>query len=218
MSSPVQLLLTVTPLAGYFYLLAIWQAGRHPRVIAGAVDATLLAVGVGGLILFGPFGQVVAEALFDRPGPLHWLLLTLTAALLVASLSRRSSRRLVVYHVAPETLESALRALLGPDGFVRTLDGYEDRARGRGLRVELSPRWQSAVVEARGRDPDALIASLVPRLRDRLRESPVPAAEVSMVFFGLSALTMLVPLTGYLLAQPHARAALRVLLEHLRGG
>jgi hypothetical protein len=214
----VQLVLTVTPLAGYFYLLAIWQAGRHPRVIPGVLDTTLLAMGVGGLLLFGPFGQIVAGILFERPGLLHWLFMTLAAALVIASLSRRSSHRLVIYHVNAEALESVLRILLGPDGFVRSLDGYEDRARVRGLRVELSPRWQSAVIEAYGCDPDALIRALAPRLRDRLRETPAPASEVSIILFGLSALTMLVPLTGYLLAQPHARAALRVLLEHLRGG
>src|SRR5207248_2890579 len=119
---------------------------------------------------------------------------TLAALLVVSWLARRSSRRLVIYHVDADDLESALRDVLGPETFHRTLDGYEDRAQSRGVRVDLSPRWQSAVVEGFGRDRDALIRDLAPRLRDRLRALPARASEVSLVLFGLSALTMLVPL------------------------
>jgi hypothetical protein len=218
MSSTVQLVLTVAPLALYFYLLAIWQAGRHPRVVAGALDVTLLGLGVGGLVLFGPFGQMLARILFGRPEPLHWLLLILASILVISSLARRSGRRLVIYRIEADALEPALRDVFEPDGFIRTVDGYEDRAHARGVRIDVAPRWHSAVVEAYGRDPDALIVEFGPRLRERLRTVPVRSTDVAIFFFGLSALTMLIPLTGYLLTQPRARAALRVLMEHLQGG
>jgi hypothetical protein len=218
MTSPVQLVLTVAPLAFYFYIVALLQAGRHPRVVAGALDVTLLTLGVGGLIIFGPFGHLLVGMLFGQPGPIPWLMLILGAILVVATLARRSTRRLVIYHIDAETLESVLPDALGPGPFVRTVDGFEDRTQARGVRVESSPRWQSAVIEAYGRNPNALIRELGPRLRDRLRGVPTRTSEVAVILFGLSALTMLVPLTGYLLAQPHARAALRVLLEHLKGG
>jgi hypothetical protein len=140
------------------------------------------------------------------------------AILLVARLARRSWRRLVIYHVDRETLDTALLDALGPDDFIRTLSGYEDRTRSRGIHVHHSPRWQTAVVEGFGRDPDALIGALRPQLRDRLRLVQARPTGVSLLFFGLSALTMLVPLAGHLLFQPRTRAALRVLLERLHGG
>ena len=218
MTSPVQLVLTVAPLAVYLYLLAIWQAGRYPRVISGALDVSLLALGVGGLLLYGPFGQLVARMLFGRPDLVHWLILTLVANLIVWSLARRSSRRLVIYHVGAEELEDALAEVFEPETFLRTLIGYEDRNQAQGVRVEVSPRWQSAVIEAFGSDSSGLIRRYEPRIRERLRAVPAETTGVAAVFFGLSALTLLVPLTGSLLTQPRARAMLRVLLERLHGG
>src|SRR5437016_1562493 len=115
MTSPVQLVLMVAPLAGYLYLLAVWQAGRHPRVISGTTDVALLALGVGGLVLYGPFGQLLARRLFGHPGPVPWLILTLAALLVVSWLTRGASRRLVIYHVDATALERALGEALGPE-------------------------------------------------------------------------------------------------------
>jgi hypothetical protein len=217
-TGPVQLLLMFAPLAGYLYLLAVWHAGRAPRVLSGALDVTLLGLGLGGLILFGPFGRLLARMLFGRPALVDWLILILAGLLFVSWLARRAARRLVVYHVDADALDAALRDLLGPYGFARTLDGYEERTHRRGVRVECSPRWQSAVLTAYGNDPSGWIRGFAPALRDRLRAAPPRNTAVAVILFGLSALTMLVPLTGYLLAQPRARAALRVLLQHLHGG
>lgn len=218
MSSPLQLLLMVGPLAWYFYLLAVWQTGRHPRVVSGALDLILLALGISGLVVFGPLGELLIRIPSGRSEPGRRLVWTMLAILVVSILARRSSRRLVIYHVDPEALESALHDSLGLEAYVRTADGFEDREHTRGIRVEVSPRWQSAVISAFGNDADGLIRELGPRLRMRLRTVHARTTEVPLIFFGLAALTMLVPLTGYLLTQPHARAALRGLLEHLRGG
>ena len=49
------------------------------------------------------------------------------AILVVSTLAQRSSRRLVIYHVDAEALESTLRDLFQPATFFQTLDGYEDR-------------------------------------------------------------------------------------------
>src|SRR5438105_4809609 len=73
MTSPVQLALMVTPLAVYLYLLAVWQAGRHPRVVSGRLDVWLLALGLGGLALLGPLGQWLLGLLSKNPGSLHRL-------------------------------------------------------------------------------------------------------------------------------------------------
>jgi hypothetical protein len=218
MTSPVQLALMVTPLAVYLYLLALWQAGRHPRVFSGGADVWFLALGLSGLVLFGPLGDWLAGLLSNSPRLLHRLLLALIAILVVSRAARRSNQRLVVYHVDAHTLHTALNDCLGPDRLIRTLGGYEDLAQPRGIRVEHSARWRWAAVEGFGSGAPALIAELAPRLRERLRREPTAPSEVSLVLFGLSALTMLIPLAGHLLAQPRARAALRVLLERLHGG
>jgi hypothetical protein len=218
MTSPVQLALMVTPLAVYLYLLAVWQAGRRPRVVAGTTDAWLLALGLGGLVVFGPLGDWLVGLLSSRPGVLHRLLVALVAIVVAGRLARRSGRRLVIYHIDRATLDGALEGALGPDRFVATLGGYEDRAGACSLRVEHSPRWHWAVIEAEGEGARALASDLALRLRNRLRLVPAAPSEVALVFFGLSALTMLVPLAGHLLAQPQARAALRGLLERLHGG
>jgi hypothetical protein len=218
MTSPVQLALMVTPLAVYLYVLAVWQAGRHPRVVTGSRDVWLLALGLGGLVLFGPLGDWLEGLLSSSPRLLHRLLLALVATLAVARLALRSGTRLVIYHVDRATLHAALTDALGPERFSRTLGGYEEREGARGVRVEHSPRWQWAVVEGFGAGADGLIADLAPRLQERFRSVLCTPSEISLVFFGLSALTMLIPLAGHLLAQPRTRAALRVLLERLHGG
>jgi hypothetical protein len=218
MTNPVQLALMVTPLAVYLYLLAVWQAGRRPRVVTGSRDVWLLAMGLSGLVLFGPVGDWLAGLLSNSPRALHRLLLALVATLIVSRLARRSQRRLVIYHVDAANLHAALSAALGPERFTRTLGGYEDRAGAHGVRVEHSPRWQWAVVDAFGAEADRLVAALGPELRDRFRSVPSTPSEVSLLLFGLSALTMLIPLAVHLLAQPRTRAALRVLLERLHGG
>src|SRR5262249_30914420 len=147
-------------------------------------------------------------------------ILILIGLLVVSWLARRASRRVGVYHVLAEDLDAALHQVdvLGPDSFIPTLDGFQDPSRSRRLRVEDSPRWQTAGGEPAGRDPSALIQPRERPLRIQLGAPPAPRSESAVIFFGLSTLTMLVPLTGYLLTQPRARAALRALFEHLHGG
>jgi hypothetical protein len=218
MSTPVQLVLMIVPLAGYLYLLAVWQAGRHPRVVSGAVDAALLALGLSGLVVFGPFGQLVAVWLFGRMEPVQGVFLSLAALPVIAWLAWRARGRLVIYHVDAEPLESALGQALEPEGFRRTLQGYDDPSGARHVRVEHSRRWQTALVEGFGPEGRALIRTLRAPLRARFAGVNARGTTVSLIFFSLSALTMLVPLTARLLAEPRTRAALRVLLRHLQGG
>ncbi len=218
MISSVQLALMVIPLAAYFYLLALWQAWRHPRVVSGAVDLWLLALGVSGLFVCGPLGQFMARTLFGRVGPLEWLFLALVGFLVVSRLARRSSRRLVIYHVGAEALDAALCDVLGADEFIPTLAGYESRTQSCGIRVDHSPRGQSAVIEAMGPEADALMATLGSRLQARLRLVPAVMTNLPSLFFALSGLTLLGPLVAGMMTQPHTRAVLRALLERLRGG
>jgi hypothetical protein len=220
MTGPLQVLLTTGPLAFYFYVLAIWQGGRHPRVVSGRVDAALLAFGVGGLLTFGPFGHLVMTMLFGMPTPLQWLELTLLMVLVGFTWVRWSAQRLVVYHVDPQILDQALMDLLDlrQGHHVRTLDGFEDRSRKVGLKVQIVPPMGTAMIEAIGPDPEQRIGQLHRQLQERLAQAPTPSSAVASLLYGMSALTMLASMAGMFLTQPRARAALRGLLERLQGG
>src|SRR5438309_1399111 len=61
MNGPWQYALTVGPLGFYLWVLGLWQSGRRPHVVRGLTDFTLLAFGVGGVLAFGPFGQLLAR-------------------------------------------------------------------------------------------------------------------------------------------------------------
>jgi len=219
MTGAFQVALAVGPLAFYLAVLAAWQGGRQPRVVSGPLDFALLAVGFGGLLTFGPFGQVMARSLFGKPNLLDWLTLISGEGLVATILARRALRRLAVYCIDPETLNRALREALDrrPGRYVATLGGFEDRAEARGISVEVSPRSRAAVIEAYGRDPEELINELAPRLEEGLRGVTVLPSALPWILSGLWALTMTAFVTSLFLAQPQARAALRALLERFNG-
>jgi hypothetical protein len=216
----IQYLLMVGPLAFYLWILAWWNSGRSPRVVPGLVDFGLLAFGLGGVLAFGPIGQLTARVLFGNPGTSDWLVILAGLGVLTSLLARKSLHRVVVYRVSPEDLRHALEASLAQTGgsFVRTLRGFEDRESGRGLNVEVTKWFRCALIEAHGRNPEGLIQEIRPRLRTRLRGSTSVPSALSLVLYGMSVAVMLAPLVTLFLTQPRARAALRVLLERLRGG
>ena len=219
MIGAAQVALTAGPLAFYLAVLASWQGGRHPRVVSGPLDFALLVVGVGGLLTFGPFGQLMARALFGKPNVLDWLTLISGEGLIATVLARRALRRVAVYCVDAESLSRALREALdrGPGRFVATLAGFEDRVEARGISVEFTPRSRAAVLEAYGRDPEEFMNDLAPRLQDGLRGVLMPPSPVSWIVSALWGLTTLTFITSLFLAQPQARAALRALLQRLNG-
>ena len=219
MSSPWLYALTVSPLGFYLWMLAIWHSERHPRVVDGSVDFALLATGLGGLLVFGPAGQLAGRVLFGGNGPLERLAVLALYGLVAWLSARRSFRRLVVYQVEPSVLSSALDDVLrGLDGtFQPTLTGFEDRKGGRRLSLEFTPRLRSAVVEAFGPDAETLIRALQPLLRQRLRQVEAGRSRLAPALYGLSMFVMSAPMIGLLLTQPTAWAALRALLERLTG-
>ena len=75
---------------------------------------------------------------------------------------------------------------------------------------------RSGSVEAYGRSPEILIRELRPRLREALARLPQRVSGVSHAMFGLACVTMLVPVSGFLLANPRAKDAVRALLQSLR--
>jgi hypothetical protein len=217
MGSPWQHLLTVGPLGVYFGVLAFWQSGRHPRVVRGLVDFGLMAFGLGAVLAFGPFGRLVAAMISRRPepDPADRLIVVAILGLWGCLLAAKSLNRLVVYHIDPEGFTRALEDVLARCGgrFVRTLGGFEDRAAPRGVRVEITPWFRCAVVEAYGRDAEGLIREVRPRLRRRLAGVPASPSRVALALYAGSALTMLLPAVERLLSRPEALEALRLLLR-----
>ncbi len=220
MTGPWQYALTVGPLGFYLWVLAVWQGARHPRVVRGSVDFGLLAFGLGGLLAFGPFGQLLARMISPRPDVFDRLVVVSVLGLWAMYLGRKSSRRLVVYHIDADAIRPALDEVLSRNQgrFVKTMAGYEDVSMPRGLRIE-STRWlRCAVVEAHGVDAEALIRDIHPFLEKRLRGETSPSSSIALTLYACSIVVMLVPLVDLLLSQPRARETLRVLLERLRGG
>ena len=96
MSLPMLVALTVGPLACYFYVVGVWQSGRHPRLVAGPVDFAVLAFGVSGLLTVGPVGPAPDAADLRHPracglGALVPLPARLWAAVFAGWASRRTS-------------------------------------------------------------------------------------------------------------------------------
>src|SRR5207244_13388422 len=90
MSGTWQYALTVGPLGFYLWVLALWQSGRHPRVVSGLVDHALLVFGVGGIIVFGPFGQLLARMIFGRPDVSDWVVIGAVLGLWATLVARRA--------------------------------------------------------------------------------------------------------------------------------
>ena len=219
MTPAMQIALTATPLAAYFYALGVFHSGRRPRMVAGPFDVALLAIGVGGLVAFGPFGRAVIGRLAgEGAGWVAWTIWVGLVGLWTLVLAGSAALRVTIYHVSPEDLDRAVReALDRMDGqFASTLKGYEDAVRRSGVLVRPSRRLHSGSVEAYGRYPDALIRDLKPALREALSRLPQRVTGVSHAFFGLACLTMLVPVSGHFLANPRAQEALRALMQSLR--
>lgn len=220
MSLPLQVALTVAPLACYFYVVGVWQSGRRPRVVAGPVDFAVLAFGVVGLVTVGPVGQVLMGLIFNNPGPVAWTLWCSFLLLWTLIFSGSAARRLVVYNLDPAQLHNAVAdALAGlpSDHFSMTLRGFESKEARLSLHVEGSASLRVGTVDARGKDAETFIRSLRPLLRARLEDLPVGPSRVTWGLFVLSWLTMLAPLGIFLATEPNARAAVRAIWSRITG-
>jgi hypothetical protein len=219
MTPAMQIALTATPLAAYFYALGVFHSGRSPRMVAGPVDVALLAFGLGGLVAFGPFGRaVLGRVVGVDVGWVAWSIWVGVVILWALVLAGSAVLKVTVYHVNPEDLDRAVREALGKlEGrFVDTLNGYEDPKRGAGLRVKSIRLLRSGSVEAYGQSPEELIHELKPKLKATLDGLPQRASGVSHAMFGLACLTMLVPVSSFFLANPRAQEALRAFMHSLR--
>lgn len=205
----------VGPLAWYLFLLGVWHGSTHPRVVSGAADSASLAVGIGGVVLFGPFGQMFGILVFGKPTFLSWLIMTSGWALLAVAGAWSAGRRLLVYHIDRGTLEGVLEEMLEPVGFTRTLQGFEDPPSCRGVSIEHSEWSKTATIQAFGREPERLTQSLQADLVLRLKSVESHPTRIAGMFMALSALTLGIPMVCWILAEPWVRDAARMLFERV---
>jgi hypothetical protein len=219
MTPSMQIALTATPLAVYFYALGVLHSGKRPMMVTGPVDVGLLAFGLGGVVAFGPFGRaVLGRVAGEGAGPLAWSIWVGLVALWAVVLAGSAALRVTIYHVSPAELDKAVGESLGrlEGKFTSTLKGFEDQERGSGVTVKSFRFLRSGSVEAYGQGPDVLIRELRPRLQEALARYPQRGFGVSHAMFSLACLTMLVPVSSFFLANPRAKEALRALLHSLR--
>lgn len=188
-----QVAVMTVPLAAYFGALGVLHSGPRPRLVSGPVDVVMLAGGLGGLLTFGPVGQVVVGRFLGGSNPVAWTTWCSIVALMIVLWLASASRRVIVYNVLPDDLRRAARdAFESLQGEANpTIDGFEDESRSRGIAIRSSRLLRTGTIESRGLDPEALIAALTPRLRSALGDSGGNPSGMALAMFGVAALMML---------------------------
>ena len=172
MSLPMQVALTVGPLACYFYVVGVWQSGRHPagRGRAARLRRARLRRQRADDGRAGRPGPDAADLRHPGPvglGPLGRLPGALGGGL--RHLGRAADRRLQPRARPARPRRSAGRWRAFPARRSRrSLGGFEAADEGRAVLVEGIARLRVGTVDARGREPEALI-----------RPAPAPAPRVS---------------------------------------
>lgn len=211
MSFSLRLGLALLPLAAYFFLLGTWHARPRPTVVPGPRDFLLLALGFGGLIAFGPVGELLILWIFPRPSIAAWMAVASLVGLIALAGSLRARRRVIVYHADSAALGDALalafEEVAGPS--TPTPHGLQDRESRRGLHVETGRRLGTGTVETYGESPEALAEALAPVLAARLASSRSPRSRLATFWYGLAFLTLTVAALATALTRPDARAEVR---------
>lgn len=212
MMTTTRLLLALLPLAGYFAVLGMLHAGQRPKVVAGPVDFGCLALGLGGLIAFGPLGELIVNAVFPKPNLPAWLAMASLVGLLAMMGASRARSRLVVYNVDGRALTDAvgrvMESVAGP--VAATVHGYEDARERRGVTVEIGPRLGWGIVSAYGEHPEALIDAIRSDLAAQLGSPRRDRSGLVVLWLTLAAATLAVLFVGWtLMSRPEIRAAAR---------
>ncbi len=213
-SSPMLIVLAVTPMAIYFYLLGIFHMSRRPVLISGTLDHVLLAVALSCFLAFGPIGHALLSRTWGPNRLIDHASLAMALLALAILLGYRCSQRVVIYHIRTERLRGLLEDLLRGAGLncQKTLDGFEDPQNHRGIRIHAHHRMTAVVLETYGQAAKEFAVQIGRRLRQRLRAEPPTYSVWSYVFFLSSTLTMIVPLAWYIVTEPKAREAIRTLV------
>ena len=105
------LALALLPLLGYFAFLAVLYLRRTPTVLNGALDFTLLAWGLFGLVTLGPGKMIIPIYVFAAWNVLTWGFWVGSYFAAVYFLAMQFRNRFVVYHCQREVLLPAFYTL-----------------------------------------------------------------------------------------------------------
>ncbi len=185
------------PLSAYLFTIGGLHGRWRPTVVSGARDFLGLAVGLSGVIVFGPIGGFILNLLFPRPSIPAWLALASGYGLVVMLGLPWSRKRLLVYGTDRSTLEPALeRALSQLVGSVaRTVRGFDAATQRVGVNIDDHEWGRMIVLDVHGVGADALADRLRPVLARELDDIRTPPRRIATLFMFLGAVAVAVPLT-----------------------
>lgn len=174
--------IALVPLACYLAALAWAHLRWRPVVLAGMVDAALLAIGVSGLAAVGPLALLVPAA---GGSPLSWTVLVLLFALCVAVCVLVSRPRLVVYNITVEQFRPLVAEVVAAlDGEARWA-GETAALPGRGFQLHIEgngPLRVVSVVNVGERSSPEGWGEFTRRLRRAVRRARVRRGPWGAVF------------------------------------
>jgi len=135
--------IALVPLAGYLWTLAWAHLRRRPVVVAGVLDAALLAAGVSGLAAMGPLSLLVPVA---GGSPWNWTVLVLLFALCVAVCVLVSRPRLVVYNITIEQFRPLVAEVIAALDADARWAGESAALPGRGFQLHIEGNGPLRVV------------------------------------------------------------------------
>lgn len=135
--------IALVPLAVYLWLLAWAHLRRRPLVVAGVLDAALLAAALSGLAATGPLSLLVPMA---GGSPWNWTVLVLLFALVVAVCVLVSRPRLVIYNVTMEQFRPLVAEVVAALDADARWAGESAALPGRGFQIHVEGNGPMRVV------------------------------------------------------------------------
>ncbi len=109
---PLHLCVALAPLAIYLMFIAFVNLRTRPSMLGGLKDASLLALGISGLVVAGPLELFLPESAAFRFGAYVWLLLIVLYFLAAALIILSQRPRIVVYNTTAEELRPIISTIV----------------------------------------------------------------------------------------------------------
>jgi len=183
--------IALVPLAGYLAAVAWAHLRRRPCVVAGILDAALLAAGVSGLAAVGPLSLLVPVT---GGSPWSWTVLVLLFALCVAVCVLVSRPRLVVYNITMEQFRPIVAEVVAALDADARWAGESAALPGRGFQLHIEgngPLRVLSVVNVGERSSPEGWGEFVRRLRRAVRRVRVRRSPWGGVFAAGAAVAIL---------------------------
>jgi len=108
MFDPVRLTVAIVPLALYALWLGRINLKQRPTVLSGPADLSILAFGLGGFLIIGPFELLAPDDAFRAFGYYIWIMLAILYSLLVSLTVLVMRPSIVIYNLSWEEFRPRL--------------------------------------------------------------------------------------------------------------